>query len=84
MDRGDHELLKRLNAGERVFKQKDGQPYEDFEREVLRLLRLRDRGLITMMPDPSSASMNGRNEYRASGACDLTLEGHEALDRYQP
>ena len=41
MDREDHELLKRIKDGERVFAQKDGQPYEDFEREVLRLLRVR-------------------------------------------
>jgi hypothetical protein len=40
MDREDYELLKRVNDGERAFAQKDGQPYEDFEREVQRLLRL--------------------------------------------
>jgi hypothetical protein len=42
MDREDYELLKRIKASERVFSRKDGQPYEEFEREVALLAR--DRG----------------------------------------
>jgi hypothetical protein len=84
MDREDYEPLKRIKAGERAFAQKDGQPYEDFEREVLRLLRLRDRRLITMKPEPMRSSMTARGEYLKTGICELTLEGHEVLDRYQP
>ena len=84
MDREDYELLKRINDGEHLFAQKDGQPYEDFEREVLRLLRMRDRRLITMKPEPMRSSMTARREYLKTGICELTLEGHEAIERYQP
>lgn len=82
MDGEDYELLRRIKDGERVFKQKDGQAYEDFEQEVLRLLRLRDRGLITMKPEPMRSSRTARSEYQKTGVCELTLEGHQALDRY--
>ena len=84
MDQEDYELLKRVKARERVFAKKDGQPYEEFEREVLRLLRLRERGLITMKPEPMRSSMTARGEYLKTGICELTLDGHEALDRHRP
>ncbi len=84
MDREDYELLKRIKDGERVFGQKDSQTYEEFEREVLRLLEQRDRRLITMKPEPIRSSMTKRGEYLKTGVCELTLEGDKAIERYQP
>jgi hypothetical protein len=82
MNPEDLDLLRRIQEGERVFSQNAGQPYDRFEREVLRLLRLRDQRLITMHPDPLRSSMTARSEYLKTGVCALTLEGHEALERF--
>ena len=83
MDPRDYELLKRIAGGERMFRQKDGQNYDDFEGEVLRLIRLRDRGLITMKPNPVRSSQTKRSEYLQAGICELTADGRDALEGYR-
>lgn len=82
MDPEDLDLVRRIQQGERVFKQRGDQPYEDFERQVLRLLHLRERGSITMHPEPMRSSMTARAEYLTTGVCELTLKGHEELERF--
>lgn len=48
--------VKEAKDGRKVFSQREGQPYEAFELEVLRLLELREQRLITMRPDPIRSS----------------------------
>jgi hypothetical protein len=82
MDPRDLELLRRIRDGERVFRQREGQSYDQYEEEVQRLLRLRDNGMITMHPEPMRSSMSARREYLLTGNCELTLKGREALERF--
>lgn len=73
--------IKQAGSRGKAFKQRDGQPYDDFEIEVLRLLELRSQGLISMHPEPIRSS-GGDAQYLKTGMCHLTLKGREALARF--
>ena len=73
--------LRDVKKGSKVFKQRPDQSCDEFELDVLRLLDLRARDLITMSPEPFRSS-RGDGRYQATGECRLTLQGREALARH--
>jgi hypothetical protein len=83
MDPEDLDLLRRIQGGEHIIRQRPGQSYEDLEREVLRLIQLRDDGFITMRPEPKRTSRTRRGEYIQTGVCELTHRGHQAFERFE-
>lgn len=77
----DLRLLREIEAAGargKAFAQRQGQSYEDYEIEVLRLLQLQKQDLISMYPEPLRSS-RGDGQIRKTGVCRLTLNGRTAV-----
>lgn len=81
MDVRDLEVLRRIQAGERVFKPSESADAKDqFSELVARLVRLSERGWIRM-PPPRKSFMSAGAGYTIAGPCDLTADGYDELER---
>jgi hypothetical protein len=81
MDPRDLELLQQIASGVRQFKPNVGEASDAprWLQQVERLRRLQRSGYIRM-PEPQR--YYGRRGYTQVGPCELTAEGHDALEAF--
>ena len=86
MDQGEAEILKRIDAGERVFRPgtEGERARQTFEALVVQLQGLRGRGLIDMPERSVAYAADGEaGAYLMAGPCYVTEKGREALYEFR-
>jgi len=81
LDQDEFELLSRIEAGDSVFRLSGSTPEAQlvFHGIVVRLLQLRDRGLVRL--PAGRVGTNSKGVVIMVGPCDLTEVGGRALRR---